>query len=129
MSGRRASFAAAATGLEGTIERRKAAIPTVGASTGAETERLAASDRAASVGIGKTPSSAGTSTAAMAVDTQRSAMKVTTDRIATRSPSALSAVFAIPVMRRSEEHTSELQSLMRISYAVFCLQIHTERRT
>src|SRR3546814_1484404 len=26
------------------------------------------------------------------------------------------------VARRSEEHTSELQSLMRISYAVFCLQ-------
>src|SRR3546814_4434946 len=25
------------------------------------------------------------------------------------------------VARRSEEHTSELQSLMRISYAVFCL--------
>src|SRR3546814_7421144 len=25
---------------------------------------------------------------------------------------------------RSEEHTSELQSLMRISYAVFCLQKH-----
>src|SRR3546814_5795344 len=25
------------------------------------------------------------------------------------------------VLRRSEEHTSELQSLMRISYAVFCL--------
>src|SRR3546814_5024818 len=25
-------------------------------------------------------------------------------------------------MMRSEEHTSELQSLMRISYAVFCLQ-------
>src|SRR3546814_1446369 len=24
------------------------------------------------------------------------------------------------VLRRSEEHTSELQSLMRISYAVFC---------
>src|SRR3546814_3802761 len=24
--------------------------------------------------------------------------------------------------RRSDEHTSELQSLMRISYAVFCLQ-------
>src|SRR3546814_2834043 len=24
--------------------------------------------------------------------------------------------------KRSEEHTSELQSLMRISYAVFCLQ-------
>src|SRR3546814_5050513 len=26
---------------------------------------------------------------------------------------------------RSEEHTSELQSLMRISYAVFCLTTHT----
>src|SRR3546814_7644353 len=29
--------------------------------------------------------------------------------------------FAIALMR-SEEHTSELQSLMRISYAVFCLK-------
>src|SRR3546814_9661073 len=27
-----------------------------------------------------------------------------------------------PPIRRSEEHTSELQSLMRISYAVFCLK-------
>src|SRR3546814_6138143 len=27
-----------------------------------------------------------------------------------------------PPMIRSEEHTSELQSLMRISYAVFCLK-------
>src|SRR3546814_10622233 len=34
---------------------------------------------------------------------------------------------------RSEEHTSELQSLMRISYAVFCLKtkntIHTNQTT
>src|SRR3546814_3011058 len=30
-----------------------------------------------------------------------------------------------PVLRRSEEHTSELQSLMRISYAVFCLKKQT----
>src|SRR3546814_3741981 len=29
---------------------------------------------------------------------------------------------------RSEEHTSELQSLMRISYAVFCLKKKTQRR-
>src|SRR3546814_2298891 len=28
----------------------------------------------------------------------------------------------VPRLRRSEEHTSELQSLMRISYAVFCLK-------
>src|SRR3546814_9566826 len=27
-----------------------------------------------------------------------------------------------PAQERSEEHTSELQSLMRISYAVFCLK-------
>src|SRR3546814_7969408 len=27
-----------------------------------------------------------------------------------------------PLFARSEEHTSELQSLMRISYAVFCLK-------
>src|SRR3546814_7555231 len=30
--------------------------------------------------------------------------------------------------RRSEEHTSELQSLMRISYAVFCLKKTTKKR-
>src|SRR3546814_2807222 len=29
--------------------------------------------------------------------------------------------------RRSEEHTSELQSLMRISYAVFCLKKKTKK--
>src|SRR3546814_9973478 len=31
--------------------------------------------------------------------------------------------------RRSEEHTSELQSLMRISYAVFCLKKKTNYTT
>src|SRR3546814_2113729 len=30
---------------------------------------------------------------------------------------------------RSEEHTSELQSLMRISYAVFCLKTKTTTNT
>src|SRR3546814_2314389 len=30
---------------------------------------------------------------------------------------------------RSEEHTSELQSLMRISYAVFCLKKKNNRHT
>src|SRR3546814_1684115 len=29
---------------------------------------------------------------------------------------------AVAQLQRSEEHTSELQSLMRISYAVFCLK-------
>src|SRR3546814_2872084 len=30
--------------------------------------------------------------------------------------------YAPEIAQRSEEHTSELQSLMRISYAVFCLK-------
>src|SRR3546814_10303629 len=36
----------------------------------------------------------------------------------------LPGTFTLPVdvRERSEEHTSELQSLMRISYAVFCLK-------
>src|SRR3546814_9942074 len=32
------------------------------------------------------------------------------------------AIFCNSTRTRSEEHTSELQSLMRISYAVFCLK-------
>src|SRR3546814_10227086 len=37
--------------------------------------------------------------------------------------------FTLPEMGRSEEHTSELQSLMRISYAVFCLKKKKARKT
>src|SRR3546814_6638489 len=33
-----------------------------------------------------------------------------------------------PRVTRSEEHTSELQSLMRISYAVFCLKKKNENK-
>src|SRR3546814_4111857 len=33
---------------------------------------------------------------------------------------------ALAFYKRSEEHTSELQSLMRISYAVFCLKKKTQ---
>src|SRR3546814_5011421 len=36
-------------------------------------------------------------------------------------------IFHRRVKRRSEEHTSELQSLMRISYAVFCLKKKTTK--
>src|SRR3546814_6382576 len=38
-----------------------------------------------------------------------------------------SIVFRSP-FTRSEEHTSELQSLMRISYAVFCLKKNTKQK-
>src|SRR3546814_9775040 len=35
----------------------------------------------------------------------------------------------VHLLGRSEEHTSELQSLMRISYAVFCLKKKTKEQT
>src|SRR3546814_9114116 len=41
-----------------------------------------------------------------------------TDPMDVKVTTAISAALA----KRSEEHTSELQSLMRISYAVFCMQ-------
>src|SRR3546814_10045155 len=48
-----------------------------------------------------------------------------------RGPYALAMlaliITATPGSLRSEEHTSELQSLMRISYAVFCLKKKYER--
>src|SRR3546814_3039382 len=34
--------------------------------------------------------------------------------------------FGVPATARSDEHTSELQSLLRISYAVFCLTIQIQ---
>src|SRR3546814_476644 len=37
-------------------------------------------------------------------------------------PAPTPAGVPVAMMSRSEEHTSELQSLMRISYAVFCLK-------
>src|SRR3546814_3948595 len=53
---------------------------------------------------------------------------VTTAQLMDPDPSHLQLKFAIiqsrhpELVSRSEEHTSELQSLMRISYAVFCLK-------
>src|SRR3546814_1196417 len=41
---------------------------------------------------------------------------------APRSPARPGGQEEVPAPGRSEEHTSELQSLMRISYAVFCLK-------
>src|SRR3546814_5020892 len=38
------------------------------------------------------------------------------------SQAVISGAFSVTQQARSEEHTSELQSLMRISYAVFCLK-------
>src|SRR3546814_9390378 len=43
-------------------------------------------------------------------------------RLPARDPRLAPPRSSAPPSRRSEEHTSELQSLMRISYAVFCLK-------
>src|SRR3546814_1807103 len=43
-------------------------------------------------------------------------------RLAKARQSAAGLASLASMSRRSEEHTSELQSLMRISYAVFCLK-------
>src|SRR3546814_10590028 len=45
-----------------------------------------------------------------------------TSRAASRATSSSGSIAGNSSRRRSEEHTSELQSLMRISYAVFCLK-------
>src|SRR3546814_2396316 len=45
---------------------------------------------------------------------------------ATNSP--VNDRIAIHTKQRSEEHTSELQSLMRISYAVFCLKKKKQKK-
>src|SRR3546814_3639988 len=52
-------------------------------------------------------------------ETEGTSMIIGTRRAASDRPR-----LAVQTMRnvRSEEHTSELQSLMRISYAVFCLK-------
>src|SRR3546814_8431785 len=42
--------------------------------------------------------------------------------VAMRFPRVAHIRWDKPAIERSEEHTSELQSLMRISYAVFCLK-------
>src|SRR3546814_3937606 len=44
------------------------------------------------------------------------------DRARLIVPAQQRRALEIALFRRSEEHTSELQSLMRISYAVFCLK-------
>src|SRR3546814_4143912 len=50
----------------------------------------------------------------LAADPPHAGCRATTDLVLQTGPAAIA--------KRSEEHTSELQSLMRISYAVFCLK-------
>src|SRR3546814_10779301 len=53
----------------------------------------------------------------------RRAFWLSARQIARSTGSSARAMYRLRfMMKRSEEHTSELQSLMRISYAVFCLK-------
>src|SRR3546814_6839896 len=54
---------------------------------------------------------------------------IRTDFLMTCSPHFSVYRRGAPAGRRSEEHTSELQSLMRISYAVFCLKKKKKTKT
>src|SRR3546814_6557351 len=53
------------------------------------------------------------------------------DRLLTIAQAFRHGLTLVEILERSEEHTSELQSLMRISYAVFCLKkkTHIEPQT
>src|SRR3546814_1986471 len=75
---------------------------------------------------------------AVAAAISASAAPIFSEIFASASARRLSAAFAAfslascvifcAAARRSEEHTSELQSLMRISYAVFCLKKKKEKQ-
>src|SRR3546814_8692583 len=51
-----------------------------------------------------------------------SAVRESLSKFAAEGPPVSPSRSHRPAITRSEEHTSELQSLMRISYAVFCLK-------
>src|SRR3546814_6837533 len=59
---------------------------------------------------------------------KRAAWPINT-RIASPTIGADDSVPMSPCRHRSEEHTSELQSLMRISYAVFCLKKKQQQKS
>src|SRR3546814_3557757 len=50
------------------------------------------------------------------------------ESVAARASAERPTFIAMTGLRRSEEHTSELQSLMRSSYAVFCLKKKNKQR-
>src|SRR3546814_2319264 len=52
-----------------------------------------------------------------------------TGQFRSRQPRCCPNRYPCPAWERSEEHTSELQSLMRISYAVFCLKKKNKEMT
>src|SRR3546814_2413158 len=96
-----------------------ASSPGTAVSTAAEAGGVAASTGAAAgacVTAAETSGSAATGSSLSAL----TAISHTTPTNAAHDPNVQFATLLI--IFRSEEHTSELQSLIRISYAVFCLK-------
>src|SRR3546814_3348310 len=84
--------------------------------------------------IGATPARTATSSAHAPAASTRMSASWAPPRVAIRQcPSYVADSSAAPAAStapwRSEEHTSELQSLMRISYAVFCLKKKKKQRS
>ena len=88
-------------GLVGTIDLRKSATPGMAPTDSCDWMSPALKASAACPGIGQIIRRAGTTTAAIAVDSQRSPRKNNTDLSARRSPRILSAVREIPVISRA----------------------------
>src|SRR3546814_9026370 len=81
--------------------------------TGGLTGALALADAAAAAGLGVMTGSMISSSLSIAPALVIAARSAFVD---------LDGPLLLNILKRSEEHTSELQSLMRISYAVFCLK-------
>src|SRR3546814_10396756 len=88
------------------VAAERALLQLVLAAIGGRATRVAVADGARGSG---TPAFAGEQGAAAGI------------LAAVRPVAVVQGALAVLAMGRSEEHTSELQSLMRISYAVFCL--------
>src|SRR3546814_5602727 len=65
---------------------------------------------------------AGCNQAAAPADSASAADMADAAAVETMAEAPAAEAAPAPATERSEEHTSELQSLMRISYAVFCLK-------
>src|SRR3546814_4346996 len=74
-----------------------------------------------------TPAITGTRPAACSTDTLMICACSSTSTVGDSPEVPTTTNASVPSATRSEEHTSELQSLMRISYAVFCLNKKTKK--
>src|SRR3546814_7363691 len=94
--------------------------PTASARTGGAVIRRSPLDRADCTRVGPVPcTTAARALLDAAPEVPTEVLAELVDEVLCRPLATASRVLGT-IRRRSEEHTSELQSLMRISYAVFC---------